>query len=349
MNENSIWFYKELVSPFNQSKIIAHKDKLIELKNSKIVAPVCCEIDLTDGFCNNKCQHCFFGTNNKNAPILIDTNRLKEILKELKEIGVKAVEFSGGGEPTTHPDIVEIIKYANHLGFDIGIVTNGYLLDKLVGCYDMFKFIRISVDAATSETYYLNHGVDYFDTVINNLKKVVESGNGYKLGVGYLITGKNNNDILKAAQLYKTIGCRFLQFRPASMENEIPKEIMMEAKKLVNQAVLESSENYQVFDAGIKWDHIFGERKYKKCTTSCLVSIIKANGDIPMCVLKRNDKDTILGNIYQQSFKDIFFSKLHEKVIDENDVNKCRKPCKHDSYNIMEESMNKDYLHSNFI
>ena len=57
---NSIKIYKNLVSPFNQSKVLLHKDKFDELKQNIIASPVCCEIDLADGFCNNKCKHCFF-------------------------------------------------------------------------------------------------------------------------------------------------------------------------------------------------------------------------------------------------------------------------------------------------
>ena len=57
---NSILEYYDLVSPFNQTKILSHIDKLRELKKQQIVAPICSEIDLTDGFCNNKCKHCFF-------------------------------------------------------------------------------------------------------------------------------------------------------------------------------------------------------------------------------------------------------------------------------------------------
>jgi len=35
-------------------------NKFDELKQNIIASPVCCEIDLADGFCNNKCKHCFF-------------------------------------------------------------------------------------------------------------------------------------------------------------------------------------------------------------------------------------------------------------------------------------------------
>ena len=349
-NENrKIWHYSDLVSPFNQSKILVHADKLIELSTKKIVAPICCEIDLVDGFCNNKCKHCFFGTNEKFSPVLMDTIRAKQLIDELNNLGVKGIELSGGGEPTTHPNIKEIVTYAYKLGMDIGIVTNGCLLEQLEECYHMFTFIRVSIDAATPETYKKVHGVDCFHKVVENLKRVVKSGNGDKLGVGYLITGTNNCDIIPAAQFFKEIGCRFLQYRPASLKESFPDIIWQESKHLVEEAVKYADHTFQIVDAGIKWEHIFAERQYTKCTTSCLVAVVKANGDVPICVLKRNDEAMCLGNIYENTFKDIYFSKRHEEIIDNNDLSKCRKPCKHDSYNIIHEALCKDYLHRNFV
>ena len=347
--KNQILAYDTLVSPFNQSKILLHAEKLNELKERDVVTPVCCEIDLVDGFCNNKCKHCFFGTNKKEHPVFIDTERVKSLLDELKSMGVKAVELSGGGKPTTHPDIKEIVKHAYNLGLNLGLVTNGYLLDRLEGCYSMFTFIRISLDAATAETYEQVHGVNYFDTVIANAKRVIASGCGSIMGIGYLITGSNNEDIVEAARLTRELGCRFIQYRPASLETPIPTELWHAAKDLVAETMKFKSDEFQIFDAGIKWGHIDGERKYERCTTSSLVAVVKANGDVPMCVLKRNDLDSMLGNIYYSSFKDIFFSEHHNCIIRRNNLNLCRKPCKHDSYNIMQEAIANSYLHENFI
>lgn len=214
---NSIKIYKNLVSPFNQSKVLLHKDKFDELKQNIIASPVCCEIDLADSFCNNKCKHCFFGTNNSNKRIFIDKYRLKAILYELRNIGVKAIEFSGGGEPLTHPYATKIIKFTSAIGFDIGLVTNGLLLDKVFDIADKFKFIRISLDSTTRAMYYETHGVDCFDRVVDNIAKLCDKKCGDIIGIGYLITGINNSDIIDAALLAKNLGVRFIQYRPASL------------------------------------------------------------------------------------------------------------------------------------
>lgn len=132
--------------------------------------PITCEIDLTDGFCYNKCKHCFFGTDQKEQPIIINTNAVKELIKELSENGTKAIEFSGGGEPTIHPDVHEILEYALNLGLDVGLITNGLLFNKVKDISGYLKFIRISLDAAERNTYFKVHGVDCFNMVIKIYK-----------------------------------------------------------------------------------------------------------------------------------------------------------------------------------
>lgn len=66
----SVKYYDKIVSPFIQTKALCHAEKLEELQKNKVIIPVTCEIDITDGFCNNKCKHCFFETNEKCQPII---------------------------------------------------------------------------------------------------------------------------------------------------------------------------------------------------------------------------------------------------------------------------------------
>lgn len=346
----SIKYYTEVVSPFVQTKVLLHKEKLLDIYDNPIVAPVTCEIDLTDGFCNNKCQHCFFATAEKSNPIYLDFAVVKELLTELKKIGTKAIELSGGGEPTTHPYISEIIDFAHSIGLEVGLVTNGLLMNKVFGVINKLKYIRISLDAGSPETYSVVHGIDSFDTVIENIKRAVELSESKEIGIGYLILPYNLDDISKAAKIAKEIGVRFIQYRPASLEYDTDREIWIRANELVKKTV----ENYiddelQVFDAGIKWLHMNDDRKYSKCLTSSIVAVVKANGDIPLCVLKRNHNDEIIGNINNGGFIKSWYSEKHLNLINNINVKLCRKPCKHDSYNIACEAIHDDLYHSNFI
>lgn len=346
----SVKFYEELVSPFVQTKVMLHEEALNKLQSQKVIAPVTCEIDLTDGICNNKCRHCFFGTNYKRNPVYIDKNVLKNVLVELKEIGVKAIEFTGGGEPTMHPDFLEIAEYVLKLDLELGIISNGLLLNKLFPIIHKVKYIRISLDAASSEVYNKVHGVNCYNEVVGNIKQAVQIAGGERIGIGYLIVPDNVTDIEKAPQVAYELGVRFLQYRPASLENKVDDRIWNEAERLVLKAKSNNSNaELQIFNAGIKWNHLNNERHYCKCYTSSIVAVIKANGDIPLCVLKRNDTENCVGNIYDGGFSKNWFSEKHEQLIERINLETCRKPCKHDSYNIVCEALQNDYYHKNFI
>lgn len=346
----SIKYYTDLVSPFVQTKILIHHSKLKQLQNEKIIPPVTCEIDLTDGFCNNKCSHCFFGTDQKANPIFIETNAVKNVIKELFENGTKAIEFSGGGEPTTHPDVLEILSYAVNLGLDVGLITNGLLLDRVENIVEKIKFIRVSLDAANEDTYNRVHGVNCFNTVLENIRKLLKITDKNRVGIGFLIVPDNVCDILDASKLANDLGVRFIQYRPASLPYQVDNEIWIKAASEVKKAILSNDPNQlQIFDAGVKWIHVSEKRKYLQCYTSTLVAVIKANGDIPLCVLKRNEKESIIGNIYNGGFMSNWYSEKHLELINKINIDQCRKPCKHDSYNIVCEAMSLDMYHENFI
>jgi len=55
----------------------------------------------------------------------ISREKILEILFDLKKIGVKAITYSGGGEPLIHPNIIEIMNKTLEYNIDLSILTNG--------------------------------------------------------------------------------------------------------------------------------------------------------------------------------------------------------------------------------
>ena len=84
-----------------------------------------------------------------------------------------------GGEPTLHPQLHRILKYAKDFGFgSITVDTNGYLFHDILskidpGVVDYFSF---SLDGATRETNDLIRGEGAFDACIAGIKKTVSGG-----------------------------------------------------------------------------------------------------------------------------------------------------------------------------
>jgi radical SAM protein with 4Fe4S-binding SPASM domain len=93
-----------------------------DLFSTHVDAPYKADLALTYG-CNNACRHCY------NEPARTGTRSLScrqwmQVLDKLHAIGIPHLIFTGG-EPTLHPDLVELIAYAHNLGTITGLNSNG--------------------------------------------------------------------------------------------------------------------------------------------------------------------------------------------------------------------------------
>lgn len=100
--------------------------------------PELCDLKITD-FCEKGCSFCYAdsGPSGEHAdPHVVDT-----ALRALSDLGVFEVAI-GGGEPTTHPELPDILKMCKDNGIVPNLATGS--LDWLDGplCEDVFKYCR---------------------------------------------------------------------------------------------------------------------------------------------------------------------------------------------------------------
>ena len=155
---------------FNPLKIWHHADRLQALAAGKDVAPVTVEVDPV-AFCNH---YCFWCVDPSHRPVAASRSFLWQLLEELVAFtahgfSVQGIVFKGGGEPTLHPDFVDLMGKAYSFGFDIGVVTNGSRLLKpgiAEALAHWASYVRISIDGPTPETHQRIHGTgDFFEIV----------------------------------------------------------------------------------------------------------------------------------------------------------------------------------------
>lgn len=84
----------------------------------------------------------------------------------------ESVDFTGGGEPTTHPRLPDMVRLAKGAGCEVGFSTNATLLDPALSVALVtlaIDWISFSVDAATAETYQrIRQGAE-FEAVLGNI------------------------------------------------------------------------------------------------------------------------------------------------------------------------------------
>ncbi len=93
--------------------------------STPVHAPYKADVALTYG-CNNACAHCYNEPDRFTMPSLPLDDWFR-VFDKLAAIGIPHIILTGG-EPTLHPDLPAIIRYADGLGLIVGMNTNGRLL-----------------------------------------------------------------------------------------------------------------------------------------------------------------------------------------------------------------------------
>jgi MoaA/NifB/PqqE/SkfB family radical SAM enzyme len=131
------------------SKLLNHPEAVALFKMG-YGSPVSLQIAPTSR-CNLKCSFCS-NVNRKNHEDL-DVRELAVLLYELKSIGLKTVEWTGGGDPTCYADINSAIEIASFLGLEQGFITNGLLLTTKIDWLSLkrLKWLRVSMNCLDYE------------------------------------------------------------------------------------------------------------------------------------------------------------------------------------------------------
>lgn len=316
--------------PFTVNKVLLHGDRVYEYINTnKTESPVTIEIDLTNK-CNNNCPYC---TGNRNSKEEMDYKFITMILKDAKDIGVRGIVFTGGGEPLLYNRLVDVISYANNLGLKCGLITSGQTefdidIKKLL---KYLVWIRVSLDAGTPKRYLQTHGLKKtkFLNVINFIKNICEVKVENKLktviGVGYLYGLWNDDDeildINKALDLVYQDGLDYFQVRPFNFnrDNFEYKSYMYDKYKKIK--LLNTTPNY------------YECKNYDYCHGTRFNTVIASNGCMYICCLKRNIDKYKIGNLHNKSLKELWNSNIVDTITKNIDVKKCPIYCKNEICN----------------
>lgn len=103
------------------------------------------------GHCNYNCGYCY--ARFEQAKTFMPAAVARDILAKLRAEGVTRITFAGG-EPTLHPDLVDILRACAEFDLTTSLVTNGSRLDRNA-CRRLFPLLRwlvLSCDSHTRET-----------------------------------------------------------------------------------------------------------------------------------------------------------------------------------------------------
>ncbi|MEM8556771.1 MAG: radical SAM protein [Bacteroidota bacterium] len=134
--------------------------------------PVLCNYYVTYR-CNAKCGFCDIW---EQPSPLIDLADAARNLDDLRRIGVRVIDFTGG-EPLLHPQLPDLLRMAKERGFLTTVTSNGLLYPKraeaLRGLVDLLHF---SIDAPTAEEHDASRGVKCFGKLMESIEVALRIG-----------------------------------------------------------------------------------------------------------------------------------------------------------------------------
>ena len=357
-----------MANPYSSLKIFHHKEALDAISRGERKAPFYIRIKPTN-LCNHHCAYCTYGAGNsenqtENRDSVVRTDmipwlKMQEIIADMGEMGVKAVTFSGGGEPLTYPHIVDAVHLMQEKGIELSLISNGQLLSGgVAAAFYPAKWVRISFDSP-NETDYMNLrrvSGQAFQSVVQNIRDfAVHKDPDCVLGINFVISKANYQRVYEAAAFLKGLGVNNVKFA-AVLDNHphyhdaIKDEVIAQIHRAQTElgdasfAVINNYEN--------DWmDKNFTVQSFPTCYTCQLVTVIAADQRVYFCHTRAYDSDAIVGDLHQQSFKTMWFSEATaQRLKTLKPMQDCKNFCVYEERNqLIQAYFDVDMRHVNFI
>lgn len=280
--------------------------------------------------CNQQCYYCF--CKQYRSSETMPTEKILDLFKEVYDYGVRGVEFCGGGEPLCHPDIAEIFIEAKKIGLSLGLLTNGSLFsDDIMNAFiSNGNYVRISLETIDPLLYRTIRGTDDCQKVLDNIDDAL----GYKELV------KSKCQISIKAGLGKDITLEHLQqmidyFSQRKITSLQIKHLWDDKGYYYNPMIKAISlENLKKHDVNLIKK--VPQKKIainKKCWINPLQVTIDTVGDVQLCCYYMNRGNHKFGNVYKNTFQEIWESPEHlESMSKVNNVDCQKHDCRFIKY-----------------
>jgi MoaA/NifB/PqqE/SkfB family radical SAM enzyme len=350
-----------------RAKVLRHLGRLAAWQAGEKPAPVTVEWDLSNR-CSLGCQDCHFAHTHSKGPWtvkgrtlpmafdgtgdLADYDLVRRAIDEMFAAGVKGIVWSGGGEPTLHPQWREILHYARTRGLDRGMYTLGGHLSEMTArvLAEATSFVVVSLDANDAATYAQEKGVPAlrFDQACNGIRWIASSGG--TVGVSFLLHSKNWTRVQDMLALTRELGATYATFRPAVRFNAHHQATTDDDRRWIDSALPALRGLAQEPDVEVSLQRFIDYRDwrghgYSTCYGVRLNTTITPDGRVWLCPNRRGLPGSCLGDLRTESFGAIWAR--HPASFQVND--QCRVMCRLHPVNQTLHALETPRLHEAFV
>ena len=291
-------------------------------RNGRLLAPVHVRIKPVNA-CNQRCWYCAYREDalslgsEMSVRDRIPREKMREITDDLILMGVRAVTFSGGGEPLIYPFLPETIRRLGASGIQVATLTNGWRLQGEVAdaLATYGTWVRISIDAWDGNSYAQSRGVpiDAFYRVLTNVERFTRRSDRCSVGFSFIVTANNAPYLAEFCAIAKAVGARHVKISACIVGNEaVVNEayhapIAEKVEEQIADARLLEDETFEIVDHYHALAQTF-QQPNCACPMLEFLTVIGADCNVYTCQDKAYTHSGLLGSIRERRFRELWFS-----------------------------------------
>lgn len=327
---------------YSPNKFLHFSDRIEALREGRIAAPVHVRIKPINR-CNHACWYCAYradelslGEDMRHEDRIPDA-KMKEITDDLIRMNVKAVTFSGGGEPLLYKSLPERVRDLAEGGVQVATLTNGSnLKGRMADAFAEYgTWVRVSLDAWDDASYAKSRSIreGAFTNLMQNLNDFTRRDSKCVLGVSFIIDEKNCGRIAETCNRLRDAGVAHVKLSATVVSNDAARNNAYHrrlagvvAAEIEQSRMLETAA-FQIIDHYHEMEDRF-EKAYTSCAFMRFLTVIGADCSVYACQDKAYTKSGWLGSIQDQRFADLWFSEAMKARMAAMDPQKnCRHHC----------------------
>ncbi|MCK4260360.1 MAG: radical SAM protein [Halanaerobiales bacterium] len=273
--------------------------------------------------CNLNCKYCYAHKYKNYLPEMTYSIGVK-ILDQFKVQLPSSYLVFTGGEPMLNPDFHRLVEYSLDLGFRVGLLTNGTLIENIPE--NLLKKIdyQISLDGISADINNLTRG--RFEDTMSGINKLLELG--IRPEIRATLTKYTKDHALDFYKYWEErgINARFFVIRKFGIDEEFENLGLNDEELLhiFNKFSVELGSYKKALRNILVADHMSFFKPINCCGIGNSNIAVDGLGNIYPCIhlCVSNLK---IGNILEQSITDISSSKILEKIrCKVEDINTCK-------------------------
>lgn len=299
--------------------LVTEFDKALDMPLVKII-PFSMQINLL-----NKCYQKCIGCRKPEWPdVKLQVKEVHDLLLWVASRKNHNTVVFSGGDPFAYPEFERVVRTAYNFDLGVGILTAGLWPRNFnyVEVAQMSRWISVSVDGATWQTYKKMRGVDTLKTVKRNIRKLTRYNSDVRINA--TISKDNFHEMAELIKLGWQLGVRSVNFFPIhtwedlKLHNVEREQVLREVERAFEQSLVYPLDSDNVGE----FEELMDRDPANVCIMPLSHCFVDANGDVFVCCRGANDngdhsaryQDAIIGNIRKNSIYEVMASKQAQEV-----------------------------------